>query len=97
MELGEEVLLFLSSDKNVKDVEWEVEDTVGDFCYILTFEKNLGALDKIETLKFKLNKKFNLYIYCLYDQIADQLLDDGDEVCIDFYCFKDKKDFLLMY
>lgn len=88
---------YIQSDANVLSIV-EEKDSFDRLCFLINFKRDLESLNKIETIKSKTEHKFCIYIYVMYDQIGDQLSNDdwGEEICIDFYCFEDKSEYIGM-
>ena len=83
--LCESLLDYIESFDEVTRVYLEEEDD-DDFDFLVSFKNNKYALKNIITLENNLLNNFmQIKIHLLYEQIADQLCEDTDEIVIDFY------------
>lgn len=84
--LCESLLDYIESFDEVTRVYLEEEDDDDDFDFLVSFKNNKYALKNIINLENNLLNNFmQIEIHLLYEQIADQLCEDTDEIVVDFY------------
>ena len=78
---------MILNDKNVINVELEVDDTVADYDYIITFENNSNVKNVIYRLIRNIEDSMSyITVKILDDQIENGIKDNEEDITVDFYC-----------
>lgn len=79
---------FINNCTSVIAVDVDEDDIVADYDYLVSFKNNNETVRNIDILKYRIEKKFNIHVHLLYDQLGDQLAEGNDVITIDFYCYE---------